>query len=262
MDLQEFSPASLLEMRRQLARQDHGFHGAPQMSSQDSDLSSGRQLSHQDSGFHTMSFKNDNFMSAEEEGRANSLQDPEAGKPEAEPLLSPESECSGSDATSLPVTTRNALRRQGTQDGDRNERQSLLVEEPDPDDETCLDDPPDTFTVLQNPNTTIVDDTLAMPLASRSHKDAIELEPMAAAGATGGVPLEPLRRREALRRHSAGASIGEGNPAHLPAQGRRKLSQIPETTRKKRIQILQRELGRIRQELESLGEIEIEVSYV
>ena len=238
-----------------------------------------RKLEKQDSGFHTMSFKNSNFMTAEEENprsdrldlEACRLPDQSPSSPESDAYISP-----GTRAAPEGGAKYTSLRRQSSTDGDVYEKQSLLVTEPD--EEASKGPPIDSATILVNKPGIREQQEL------KEDTEKYEMHDMSVEGACASpLPVNSARAHSSNPPPSGGTgkqiraatchrtlgdfltlpkrASGSGTPqVSSPLASQRRT--LPEAERKRKIQVLQRELARIQKELKSLGEVEIEISYV
>lgn len=173
-------------------------------------------------------------------------------------LESPEKEL---DPTLMASALRcNPIRRQGSHDGDIDERRSLLLE--DTDDEIA---PKSTHssTVLINKGS-----DRSLSVGAEAGSDCVEMKDITPGGS--GMPLgataappsdKPYSKFQKKRVTSAGFN-GSNSDGASQNPHKFKFRHLSEADRKNRVAILQRELSRIQGELETLGELEIEVSYV
>ena len=226
-------------------------------------LTDKRKLEKQDSGFHTMSFKNTNFKTVEEENEANDKEN--------------ERDTLACGAFSRDVSVDSAMssaigyhpvRRHCSQDGDVEENKSLL-----------LDDPEEDLMHKELPGSTILVNTngaLVPPTASKS--EDVELKDLSVGGATAAstsynpvssltpflLPGQNVHRNGGKRHVTIQDNPPRLQPPHIvhPPQHTERQPPLSENERGRQIRILQRELSRIQTELRALGELEIEVSYV
>lgn len=226
MELPEISPSALIEKRK---------------------------LEKQDSGFHTMSFRNSNFVSVEEVDEGSEKADsPE----EVHPLLSAE------------TSPSKTVRRRKSANGPTDETKSLLSPvHKAVDSSTVLVNKASVLAVeKENKNPTIeeLDETVELQEMSGDSAGAcagrspIEAPPTSKSDSAGG---KGTRRKVSLVTSSS-SSPSTSSHGSAVSSPRSIMKRPTHTDRQARVQILQRELARIQRELKSLGELEVEISYV
>lgn len=220
--------------------------------------------------------------------------DQSLSSPESEPFLSARN-AGVAHSPSTGGSKYASLRRQSSADGDFEEKQSLLVG--DTDDEAPKDAHVESATILVNKSRIRSHSDHALGRSQRPMHEHYELQDMSG-GTSGGAqiqrqrtstlppsniaekqsssskPFKPRRVKmsETLTQSQA-PSVPENGTTDNPTastsqqeQQQQKLlkqkQSLSEPERRRKIQALQRELARIQKELKSLGELEIEVSYV
>ena len=188
-------------------------------------LAEKQKLEKKDSGFHTMSFKNQNYQTVEEEALRRGDGAWGGGSPgsASDRLIRGPSVDSAIESSVVATSTR----RQSHQDGSREERRSLLDENED--------EPPDQWQERSSPTVSISHDATV-----------IELQPLANPGSRA-TTSDPC------------ANTTSGGAESSSSNGAKSTLTVPQ---KVRTRILKRELSKIQRELKALGEIEMEISYV
>ena len=220
-----------------------------------------RKLEKQDSGFHTMSFRNSNFVPVEEADEGSDKGDsPEEGHP----LLSAD--------TAIPHLNKGVRRRISANGGNADETESLLTGQGNND---HMPKGTDSSTVLINKASVLAVDSEPKNPTIEELDESVELQEMCSSPSAAAVSLQAsdtpassksdVSSKGSRRKVSMGTSSSSspstssrGSAMSSP----RGIMKRQNTERQARIQILQRELARIQRELKSLGELEVEVSYV
>ncbi len=231
-----------------------------------------RKLEKQDSGFHTMSFRNSNFVSVEEADEGDGSEKGDSPE-EGQPLL-----CAGS-----PV--KGVRRRKSANGQTPDETDSLLAGRKGNSDHLAKNE--DASTVLVNKASVLAADKEAKNPPIEELDESVELQEMSASGLGGSGSFQiqgPNSETPKSGRSDASSGKGSGSIGKRKVSVGASASSSPSTSsrgsamssprsimkkqtgagadRQTRIQILQRELARIQRELKSLGELEVEVSYV
>ena len=217
-----------------------------------------RKLEKQDSGFHTMSFRNSNFVSVEEADEGSDKGDsPEEGHP----LLS-------TDTISLP----KGIRRRIPGNSNADETESLLTNKS----HNHTPKVGDSSTVLINKASVLGVDSEHKNPTIEELDESVELQEVCSSPSVAGVSLQaggtPASSKSDVSSKGSKrkVSLGTSSSSSPSTSSRGSAMSSPQgimkrqnsTERQARIQILQRELARIQRELKSLGELEVEVSYV
>ena len=220
------------------------------------------KLEKQDSGFHTMSFRNSNFVPVEEAYEGSDKGDsPEEGHP----LLS-------ADAA-LPHINKGVRRRVSANGGNADETESLLTGQGD---NEHMPKGTGSSTVLINKASVLAVDSEPKNPTIEELDESVELQEMSSSASAAFVSLQASdtpassksdvsskgSRRKVSMGTSSSSSPSTSSRGSAMSSPRGIMKRQNSTERQVRIQILQRELARIQRELKSLGELEVEVSYV
>ena len=223
-----------------------------------------RKLEKQDSGFHTMSFRNSNFVPVEEAYEGSDKGDsPEEGHP----LLSTDSALSSQ-------FTKGVRRRVSVNGGNTDETESLLTVQGDH--EQRIPRVSDSSTVLINKASVLGVETEPKNPPIEELDESVELKELGCSSSVVGVSLQANdtpassksdvsskgSRRKVSLGTSSSSSPSTSSRGSVMSSPRGIMKRRNSTERQARVQILQRELARIQRELKSLGELEVEVSYV
>ena len=209
-----------------------------------------------------MSFRNSNFVPVEEADEGSDKGDsPEEGHP----LLSAD--------TAIPHLNKGVRRRVSANGGNADETESLLTGQGNND---HMPKGTDSSTVLINKASVLAVDSEPKNPTIEELDESVELQEMCSSPSAAAVSLQasdtPASNKSDVSSKGSRRKVSMGTSSSSPpstssrgsamSSPRGIMKRQNNTERQARIQILQRELARIQRELKSLGELEVEVSYV